>query len=90
MYACTRIKGNSFPAIKLVALSSGICPRTFVPTNSCVFVALRPKIKFISSMNVTCQAPAGDVPIRSVSLASDGSCLVAGNNKVYHPISQRF
>ncbi|KAH9966703.1 WD40 repeat-like protein [Russula dissimulans] len=25
--------------------------------------------------------PAGDVPIRSVSLASDGSCLVAGNNK---------
>jgi len=26
-------------------------------------------------------APAGDVPIRSVSLASDGSCLVAGNNK---------
>jgi G protein beta subunit-like protein len=28
------------------------------------------------------KAPAGDVPIRSVSLASDGSCLVAGNNKV--------
>ncbi|KAG8931524.1 TOR complex subunit lst8 [Tulasnella sp. 419] len=26
-------------------------------------------------------APAGDVPIRSVSIASDGSCLVAGNNK---------
>ncbi|KAF9567589.1 WD40 repeat-like protein [Agrocybe pediades] len=25
--------------------------------------------------------PAGDVPIRSISLASDGSCLVAGNNK---------
>ncbi|EAU84105.2 hypothetical protein CC1G_06967 [Coprinopsis cinerea okayama7 len=25
--------------------------------------------------------PAGDVPIRSVTLASDGSCLVAGNNK---------
>ena len=28
------------------------------------------------------QTPAGDVPIRSVTLASDGSCLVAGNNKV--------
>ncbi|KAF9231081.1 WD40-repeat-containing domain protein, partial [Melanogaster broomeanus] len=27
--------------------------------------------------------PAGDVPIRSVSLASDGSCLVAGNNKAW-------
>ncbi|TDL27307.1 WD40 repeat-like protein [Rickenella mellea] len=26
-------------------------------------------------------APAGDVPIRSVTIASDGSCLVAGNNK---------
>ncbi|KAH0584032.1 RNase P and RNase MRP subunit, variant 2 [Termitomyces sp. 'cryptogamus'] len=25
--------------------------------------------------------PAGNVPIRSVTLASDGSCLVAGNNK---------
>jgi WD40 repeat protein len=29
--------------------------------------------------------PAGDVPIRSVTLASDGSCLVAGNNKVANP-----
>ena len=28
------------------------------------------------------QAPAGDVPIRSISIASEGSCLVAGNNKV--------
>jgi hypothetical protein len=28
------------------------------------------------------KTPAGDVPIRSVTLASDGSCLVAGNNKV--------
>ncbi|KAJ1310406.1 hypothetical protein OPQ81_007144 [Rhizoctonia solani] len=26
-------------------------------------------------------APAGDIPIRSISIASDGSCLVAGNNK---------
>jgi len=25
--------------------------------------------------------PAGDIPIRSVTLAADGSCLVAGNNK---------
>ncbi|EPQ58379.1 WD40 repeat-like protein [Gloeophyllum trabeum ATCC 11539] len=25
--------------------------------------------------------PAGEIPIRSVTLASDGSCLVAGNNK---------
>ncbi|KAG5220076.1 TOR complex [Salix suchowensis] len=29
--------------------------------------------------------PAGDIPIRSVSLASDGSFLVAGNNKVSLP-----
>jgi len=29
------------------------------------------------------KTPAGDVPIRSVSLASDGSCLVAGNNKAW-------
>lgn len=28
------------------------------------------------------QTPAGEVPIRSVTLASDGSSLVAGNNKV--------
>lgn len=28
------------------------------------------------------QAPAGDIPIRSISIAFDGSCLVAGNNKV--------
>lgn len=28
------------------------------------------------------QTPAGDIPIRSVTLASDGTCLVAGNNKV--------
>lgn len=28
------------------------------------------------------QTPAGDIPMRSVSLASDSSCLVAGNNKV--------
>jgi len=27
------------------------------------------------------QTPAGDIPMRSVSLASDSSCLVAGNNK---------
>lgn len=32
--------------------------------------------------NKYAQAPAGDVPIRSVTIASDGSCLVAGNNKV--------
>jgi G protein beta subunit-like protein len=25
--------------------------------------------------------PAGDIPIRSITLASDGTCLVAGNNK---------
>ncbi|KAI0687132.1 WD40 repeat-like protein [Cytidiella melzeri] len=25
--------------------------------------------------------PAGDIPMRSITLASDGSCLVAGNNK---------
>ncbi|KAK0429592.1 WD40 repeat-like protein [Armillaria borealis] len=28
-----------------------------------------------------CSTPAGDIPMRSVTLASDGSCLVAGNNK---------
>ena len=28
------------------------------------------------------KTPAGDIPIRSVTIASDGSCLVAGNNKV--------
>ena len=31
------------------------------------------------------KTPAGDVPIRSISLALDGSCLVAGNNKVRSP-----
>jgi G protein beta subunit-like protein len=30
----------------------------------------------------TSQTPAGDIPIRSVTLAIDGSFLVAGNNKV--------
>lgn len=28
------------------------------------------------------QTPAGDIPIRSVSIANTGSCLVAANNKV--------
>lgn len=28
------------------------------------------------------QVPEEEVPIRSVTIASDGSCLVAGNNKV--------
>ena len=32
------------------------------------------------------KTPAGKTPIRSVSLALDGSCLVAGNNKVKFPI----
>jgi hypothetical protein len=41
-------------------------------------------------LDVPCKAPAGDVPIRSVSLASDGSCLVAGNNKVSDLIPQRI
>lgn len=31
---------------------------------------------------IALQTPAGDIPMRSISLASDGSCLVAGNNKV--------
>ena len=30
---------------------------------------------------VSSKTPAGDIPIRSITLASDGSCLVAGNNK---------
>lgn len=34
-----------------------------------------------SLVDILSETPAGDVPIRSVSLASDGSCLVAGNNK---------
>ena len=29
------------------------------------------------------QTPAGDIPIRAVTLASDSTCLVAGNNKVW-------
>ena len=28
------------------------------------------------------KTPAGDVPIKSITLAADGSCLVAGNNQV--------
>jgi hypothetical protein len=36
----------------------------------------------LTLINKVVETPAGDVPIRSVSLASDGSCLVAGNNKV--------
>jgi WD40 repeat protein len=35
------------------------------------------------------QTPAGDIPIRSVTLASDGSLLVAGNNKVKLPSIQQ-
>lgn len=31
---------------------------------------------------VRSKTPAADVPIRSVTLASDGLCLVAGNNRV--------
>jgi len=31
---------------------------------------------------VRSKTPAADVPMRSVTLASDGLCLVAGNNRV--------
>lgn len=31
------------------------------------------------------KAPAADVPIRSVTIGVDGTCLVAGNNKVFIP-----
>lgn len=40
-------------------------------------------LHFSDFLTHKCKTPAGDVPIRSVSLASDGSCLVAGNNKAW-------
>jgi hypothetical protein len=40
---------------------------------------LRRRLKYWPWIQKT---PAGDVPIRSITLAADGSCLVAGNNKV--------
>ena len=38
--------------------------------------------RLAAKMLIAVQTPAGDIPMRSISLASDGSCLVAGNNKV--------
>lgn len=43
----------------------------------------RPFFKNNLFKNHPLQAPAGNVPIRSVTIASDGQILVAGNNKVY-------
>jgi hypothetical protein len=40
-----------------------------------------------ASVALRYQTPAGDIPIRSVTLASDGSLLVAGNNKVKLPFN---
>ena len=60
--------------IKQWDLSENICTHELV----CILGAPR----VISTNLKAYQTPAGDVPIRSVTLASDGSCLVAGNNKV--------
>jgi hypothetical protein len=59
--------------IKQWDLSENICTHELVRS----FLACVSRSKFERS-----KTPAGDVPIRSVTLASDGSCLVAGNNKV--------
>jgi hypothetical protein len=60
--------------IKQWDLSENIC------THELVWTIVYPS--FISSNLTAYKTPAGDVPIRSVTLAADGSCLVAGNNKV--------
>ncbi|KAG6334453.1 hypothetical protein ID866_4631, partial [Astraeus odoratus] len=58
--------------IKQWDLSENLCSHELVCTSN---------LQCFHLLNVLLQTPAGDVPIRSVSLASDGSCLVAGNNK---------
>lgn len=60
--------------IKQWDLSDNICTHELVGQN--VFFA--PTVLLIHWV----QTPAGDIPMRSISLAGDGSCLVAGNNKV--------
>lgn len=60
--------------IKQWDLSENLCSHELVRRFS-----LR-SFEFLTHIRKT---PAGDVPIRSVSLASDGSCLVAGNNKAW-------
>jgi hypothetical protein len=77
MFVSIQIRESSSPAIKRVALSSG----TFLKTSAHMNWYVQNKIAVVV-IDVFLETPAGDVPIRSVSLASDGSCLVAGNNKV--------
>jgi hypothetical protein len=78
MFAFIRTKESSFPATKLDESSNGICPKIFARTNW-----YRLHSFCVSWLKLKgSKTPAGDVPIRSVTLASDGSCLVAGNNKV--------
>ena len=59
-------------SIKLWDLSENVCMLDLVSQINPVSIPA-PHIE---------QAPAGDVPIRSISIASEGSCHVAGNNKV--------
>jgi len=46
----------------------------------------RPGDRLESFADRISQVPEEEVPIRSVTVASDGSCLVAGNNKVSLPV----
>ena len=61
---------------------AGSIKRSDLSENTCSHELVRcfrfSKIHFIE----TSKTPAGDIPMRSVTLALDGSCLVAGNNKV--------
>jgi hypothetical protein len=75
-----QIRVNLSRATKLEVSSNGICQITFALMNW----YFNPRLSsVIPSTQSSSQTPAGDVPIRSVTLALAGTCLVAGNNKVF-------
>ena len=61
-------------SIKQWDLTDNICSHELVGPTTTVSVK--------GALIISFKTPAGDIPIRSITLASDGSCLVAGNNKV--------
>ncbi|CAL1705002.1 unnamed protein product [Somion occarium] len=72
------VTGSEDGTIKIWDLRSAHLQRNYdneAPVND---VVVHPNQENICTHELT---PAGDIPMRSISLASDGSCLVAGNNK---------
>ena len=77
-FVSIQIRESWYHAIKQEVLNNGIWRIISVHMN--LYAPLRLSW-WRGTLIVSSKTPAGDIPIRSITLASDGSCLVAGNNK---------